>query len=292
MGDDNHFYVIGGVCGLASGVFGVLFYNLAESKKKETVYLHNSPTYRTFGSDLRNLLKASHKSEANVLLEGTVEKIDDLKVTSNDVGISGAGRIVTTLYSSKVRVDVQHEKRNRRRYKRRKRVAQWNDVSRVIENTRISVPFNLKGKDGHTIRVENAHLADNFQSSLTMVYNDVDHYSQPILPAREYPVGYEVPVSKHVTELLLCFGAPFAAYGKAMIPSTQPEIIFTPTDIGKSVNDIIYRKEFVAGVYRVLAWMCFAGLGGCILFALVPKLWKFLQPNQQRNDNKKYAMCN
>ena len=250
------------VVGVASTAIGYLFRNLSANRVKKTEYLHHTPRFTSFGSELYSYLKQHPNQQAHILLEGTVEQAGDQNLYSDKAGVGGAGRSMTTVQYYKMRNEYTQWK--------------WVDTSRTTENLCLSVPFNLKGRDGYSVRVENTHLADGFRSMLSLAYEDsVTHEGKSL---GDYAIDMtvnEIPMGKRVTELMLCFGSPLAGFGMAVVRTknvVQSQVVFTPQEVSTSVQALIMKHEVVASIYHFISWVFFAVAGGAVVFVVAPRL--------------------
>ena len=261
--------VAGFAAGAASTAIGYLFRTLAANREKKTEYLHHVPRFTSFGSELYSFLQQHPNQQAHILVEGTVEPADDQKLYSEKAGVAGAGRSITTVQYYKWRNEYTQGK--------------WVDTSRTTENLCLSVPFNLKGRDGYSVRVDNAHMADGFRSMLAVAYEDsVTHEGKSL---GDYAIDMtvnEIPMGKRVTELMLYFGSPLAGFGMATVHSKnllQSQVVFTPQEVSTSVQALIMKHEVVAAIFRFLSWVCFVVAGGAVVFAVAPR---FLRRRHRR----------
>lgn len=263
--------VVGFALGAASTAIGYLFRTLAANRAKKTEYLHHTPRFTSFGGELYSYLKQHPNQEALILLEGTVEQADEQKLYSEKAGVGGAGRSITTVQYYKMRNEYTQWK--------------WVDSSRTTENLCLSVPFNLKGRDGYSVRVDNAHKADGFRSMLSVAYEDSASHEGKSLG--DYAIDMtvnEIPMGKRVTELMLYFGSPLAGFGIATVQSknlVQSQVVFTPQEVSTSVQALIMKHEVVASICRFLSWVFFVVAGGVVVFAVAPR---FLRRRHRRRD--------
>ena len=267
------------VVGVTSTAIGFLFRNLSDNRAKKTDYLHHTPRFTSFGSELYSYLKKQPIQQAHVLLEGTVEQEGDQKLLSEKAGVGGAGRSITTVQYYKTRNEYTKWK--------------WVDTSRTTENLCLSVPFNLKGRDGYSVRVESAHMSDGFRSMMSVVYEDNATHEGKTLG--DYAIDMtvnEIPMGKRVTELMLCCGSPLAGFGMAVAQSKnflQSQVVFTPGEVSTSVQALIMKHEIVASIYRFMSWVFFVVAGGAVVFVVAPRL---LGLRHRRRDNTDYSYMN
>ena len=148
--------VVGLVLGASSLLAGYFLRKLADLRVEEVSYLHHVPKFRNFGQ-LREHLKSSPQQTADVLVEGTAEKLGNAGLYSEKAGLDGAARVVTTTRYSKI----YHEETRK-----------WCDMSNTVENVNISLPFKLVDLQGSSIRVESVHAAGGFRQVLQHVYQE------------------------------------------------------------------------------------------------------------------------
>ena len=230
---------------------------------KKTEYLHHTPRFTSFGSELYSYLQQHPNQQVHVLLEGTVEQADDQKLYSEKEGVGGAGRSVTTVQYYKMRSEYTKWK--------------WVDTSRTTENLCLSVPYNLKGRNGYLVRVESTYLANGFRNLMSVAYEDNVTYEGKAL--EDYAVDKtvnEIPMGKRVTEPMLHFGSPLTGFGMAAVHSKnflQSQVVFTPEEVSTSVQALLMKHEAVTNIYRFISWVFFVVAGGAVLFIVAPRLF-------------------
>ena len=268
IGESEELLVVGGaviIGGISLGI-SYLFDSLARNQAQKAAYLHATPKFKSFGTDLYRHLNSQPSQQADVLVEGTVQKLDEFHMYSEKAGVSGAGRAVYTVQHYKVRNEASGGK--------------WNHTSTTTENVCLSVPFNLKGQDGKVVRVESAHSANGFRGILSEAYKeDSTHEGKTLGDFAIDMTVNKIPMGKQVTELMLYFGAPFAGYGQAKLQSKfmNSDILFSPQEVSTSINSLISNNESMANVYRFLSWISFAVVGGVVVFIIVPKVINIVQ---------------
>ena len=251
------------VVGVASTAIGYLFRSLSADRAKKTEYLHHTPRFTSFGSELYSYLQQHPNQQAHVLLEGTVKQANDQKLYSEKAGVGGAGRSVNTVQYYKMRSEYTQWK--------------WVDTSRTTENLCLSVPYNLKGRNGYLVRVESTYLANGFRNLMSVAYEDNVTYEGKAL--EDYAVDKtvnEIPMGKRVTEPMLHFGSPLTGFGMAAVHSKnflQSQVVFTPEEVSTSVQALVMKHEAVTSIYRFISWVFFVIAGGAVLFIVAPRLF-------------------
>ena len=71
---------------------------------EKTEYLHHTPWFTSFDSELYSYLQQHPNQQVHVLLESTVEQADDQKLYSEKAGVGGAGRSITTVHYYKKKI--------------------------------------------------------------------------------------------------------------------------------------------------------------------------------------------
>ncbi len=231
--------------GITGGAF--LLGGLALSKSEEWITetpVHRAPQFGNFIA-LSDYLRQCPGREANVLVQGRAEKLDNRTVSSLNTGIEGAARISVTVtqeraYSGSL-------------------LQTWYSRART-ENYEGSVPFTLAGTQRSYIRVQSIHTAEHFQELVTP-----DFKQEKALPGlfSDTPPTSDttVPTRTSIHESIMVFNTEFASYGSAVYDATREEVTFTPEIVGLSISRMLGNGRF-----RVLGWMLRCASTVCYIF--------------------------
>ena len=252
--------VTGVVLGGVSLLGGYLLHKVSEIRAQEVSYLNQVPQFRDF-SVLRNHLKSSPGQRADVLVEGRVTKLGDAALVSEKSGLEGAARLVTTTTYTKVYNE---------------ETGKWRDMSNTVENMNASLPFSLEDAQGSSIRVDSVNKAGGFRQLLQRVYQHktvpekrtMGDFATNVVALKEIPNG------ALTRDYLLLFGTPLAGYGGAVLQKqslfSSGEVLFTPTEVGSSVRDLISRNEMIASALKFASVILLVAGGSIFLFSVTP----------------------
>lgn len=266
----DHPVIAGVFLGASSLIAGYVLHKLSEMRAQEVSYLHLVPQFRDF-RQLKEHLKNSPEQKADVLVEGSVEKLGNAGLYSEKASLDGAARLVTTTTYTKV----YHEESQK-----------WHDLSNTMENVRVSLPFKLEDTAGNFVRVESVHNAGGFRQILQRVYQE------KTLPEKRSVGDYatnitlrEIPNGSLTREFLLVFGSTVAGYGSAVLQKqsflSSGEIVFTPREVSSSIHSLISRNEMVASTLRFFSLVFLLGGGSILLISATPAIIKFLYPERR-----------
>ena len=149
------------------------------------------------------------------------------------------------------------------------------DTSRTTEDLCLSVPFHLRGRDGHSVQVENAHKSKGFRSMMSLAYGNSFTHKRKIRGDYATDMTDWIPMTK-LTELMLRFGSPLAGFGIAVVQPNNfkgsSQVVFTPKEVSTSVQALILKHEDVASIYHYISWLFFVVAGGVLVFVVAPRL--------------------
>lgn len=238
---------LGILLGVGSLALGYVFSKIGEYGGKEVDRLKNVPRYYDY-SKLRNDLSASSNGVlSQVMVQGTARRPPGSPVLySEDAGIEGAARLVITTNTSKVYNQTKDK---------------WEEKSRSLDNVCLSVPFTLTDPKGNGVTVENIHMSRGFRSILQMVYQFKREPEQRSIG--DYAVNMtlsEIPTGSRTKEYMLLYGSMLAGIGDAMQEGGS-NIVFYPSEVGKSIQSLIYEKEMIVSFSKFMTTVLV--LGGC-----------------------------
>ena len=267
-------HIFGVVIGAGSVLAGWVLSKLADVHTEEVSYLHHVPQFRDF-QKLKEHLKNSPSQKADVLVEGTSEKLANAALYSDKAGMEGAARLVTTTTYSKL-YNEEHQT--------------WRDMSNTIENVNVSLPFNLVDSRGNSVRVESVHVAGGFRQILQRVYQEKTLPEQRSMGDYATSVALrEIPNGSLTREFLLVFGTSLAGYGNAVLQKSSiwsgGEIVFSPMEVGTTIHGLIARNEMIAKTYKFFSLMFLIGGGSVLFFSIAPfviKLFRTNEPERRR----------
>ena len=259
---DTDHLVTGVVLGGVSLLGGYLLRKVSELRSQEVSYLHQVPQFRDFTA-LRKHLKSSPGQRADVLVEGRVGKLGDAALLSEKSGLEGAARLVTTTTYTKVFNE---------------ETGKWRELSNTVENMNASLPFKLEDAQGSSIRVDGVHKAGGFRQLLQRVYQDKRTPEQRSLGdfATNAVTLKEIPNGSLTRDYLLLFNVSLAGYGSAVLENqsmfSSGDVIFTPTEVGRSIRGLISRNEMMATALRFVSVVLLVAGGSILVFSVTPVL--------------------
>ena len=245
-------------------------------------YLSRTPRFSDFEL-LKSFLIAQPNHCSMVLIEGSVERLHrawaQLVLGESDsvygmyTKADEAGS-VTQIIAENFKFEVENQL----------------DAPRITEY-RTSTPFAIRDSRKNIIVVRDIHksigfdkllqLAENKRRSSGTIFND---RFQLIKESGEFP---KTPIFMRYQEYILMFGTKFGSYGRASLQdirvpyaemiAQQKIIIFSPEEVGLSINSLINSHKHFAQGLRWLSWMLFVGGGFIIVFIAAPFIWKYLQ---------------
>lgn len=259
--DADHL-LTGVVLGGVSLVGGYLLHKVSELRSQEVSYLHQVPQFRDFTA-LRKHLKSSPGQRADVLVEGRVGKLGDAALLSEKAGLEGAARLVTTTTYTKVYNE---------------ETGKWREISNTVENMNASLPFKLEDAYGSSVRVDGVHKAGGFRQLLQRVYQDKRIPEQRSLGdfATNAVTLKEIPNGSLTRDYLLLFNVSLAGYGSAVLQNqsmfSSGDVIFSPTEVGRSIRGLISRNEMMATALRFMSVVLLVAGGSILVFSVTPVL--------------------
>lgn len=261
---DAEHLLTGILLGGVSLLGGYLLHKVSEIRAQEVSYLNQVPQFRDF-SALRTHLKNSPGQRAEVLVEGRVAKLGDAALVSEKSGLEGAARLVTSTTYTKVYNE---------------ETGKWRDMSNTVENMNASLPFSLQDAQGSFIRVDSVNKAGGFRQLLQRVYQHKTMPEQRTIGdfATNVVTLKEVPNGALTRDYLLLFGTPLAGYGAAVLQQQSSvlnvfrdrEVLFTPTEVGSSMRDLISRNEMIASALKFASVVLLVAGGSIFLFSVTP----------------------
>ena len=282
--------VVGVALGASSLLLGYIIHRAAQMRLEELSYLKHIPRFSNFGG-LRDHLRNSPNQRADVLIEGSVEKLNDNVLTSEKTGLEGAAKLVTTTTYTKVYQESSESDRGTAREPR------WRDMSNTIENVNISVPFKLVDSQGNSVNVATVHQAGGFRQVLQPVWQE------KVLPDSRHMGDYltnmtlrEIPNGSLTREFLLVFGTSIGAYGNASLQqkqsgffSNKEAVIFSPVEVGTSIRALISRNELIVNGMKFVSLVFLVGGGSIILITFLPLLLKLLMDDDGKEERRLHA---
>ena len=250
----------GALIGGVSLLGGFILRKLSEHRAQEVSYLHQVPQFTDFTA-LRRHLKSSPGQRADVLVEGRVSKLGDAALASEKSGLEGPARLVTTTTYTKVYNEES---------------GKWREMSNTVENMKASLPFKLEDPGGSSVRVEGVHAAGGFRNLLQRVFQDKRVPEQRSLGdfATNVVTLKEIPNGSLTRDYLLLFNTSLAGFGSAVLQNqslfSSGDVIFTPSEVDKSIRGLISRNEMIAGVLRVVSVVMLVAGGSVLVFTLTP----------------------
>lgn len=265
---------IGVVLGATSLFAGYILRKLAQMRAEDLFYLNHVPQFQDF-KQLKDHLKNSPNQNAEVLLQGRVEKLDKA-LTSEKTELQGAARLVTTTTYTKV----LHQQEGQPK--------KWRDMSNTIENLNVSVPFKLVDGSGNHVTVRGAHEAGGFRHVLQRVWQDkVQADSRSLGDFATNMALKEIPNGSLTRQFLLVFGSSIGAYGNAVLESqsllSSGQVSFTPVEVNSSIRSLISKNEMILGSMKLFSVIFLVG-GGSILFITGISLLFRLLERERRED--------
>ena len=257
---DAEHVLTGLLLGGVSLLGGYILRKVSELREQEVSYLHQVPQFRDF-SLLKKHLKSSPGQRADVLVEGRVGKLGDASLLSDSSGLEGAARLVTTTTYTKVYNEES---------------GKWRDISNTVENMNASLPFKLEDSQRGWIRVESVHRAGGFRQLLQRVFQYEHVPEQRSLGdfATNVVTLKEIPNGTLTRDYLLLFNVSLAGYGSAVLQNqsllSSGDVIFTPTEVARSINGLISKNEMMAGVMRFVSVVMLVAGGSILVFTLTP----------------------
>lgn len=263
---EQHVYAV--LAGAGSLLLGYVISRIADSRSKDYEHLQNVPRYYDM-AQLKKDLSSSNGQKRTVMVQGIVRK-DTEALISENVGIEGAARLVTT--TNYVRV-LRPDKGN------------WEEVSRTTENLSLSVPFKVADAKGGYVRMESVHKASYFRSLLELVYQDRSVPEQRTLGdyATNMTVS-EIPNGSLRQEYMLTFGSSIAGYGTAQLVKTgllSNEVLFHPAEVAKSIRSLLSQEELIVAAHRFLAIVLICGGSALVIFAGIPLLRRLMASDDE-----------
>ena len=259
--DADHI-LTGVLLGGVSLLGGYILRKVSELRAEEVSYLHQVPQFRDF-TVLRKHLKSSPGQRADVLVEGRVAKLGDAALLSENSGLEGAARLVTTTTYTKVYNEES---------------GKWREISNTVENMNNSLPFKLEDAQGSSVRVEGVHRAGGFRQLLQRVFQDKRIPEQRSLGdfATNVVTLKEVPNGSLTRDYLLLFNVSLAGYGSAVLQNqslfSSGDVVFTPTEVGHSIRGLISRNEMMASALRFMSAVMLIAGGSILVFTVTPVL--------------------
>lgn len=267
--------VVGIVLGASSLLLGYVIHKAAQMRQEELSYLQHIPRFANFRY-LRDHLRNSPSQRADVLIEGSVDKLGDSTLTSDKTGLEGAAKLVTTTTYTKVYQEGSESD---------SRAPSWRDMSNTIENVNISVPFKLVDSQGNSVNVTTIHTAGGFRQVLQRVWQE------KVPPDSRHMGDYltnitlrEIPNGSLTREFLLVFGTSIGAYGSATLQQKQSGIFsseeivnFSPVEVGTSIRALISRNELIVNGMKFVSLIFLVGGGSIMLITLLPLLLKLVR---------------
>ena len=272
--------IVGVVLGASSLLLGYAIHKAAQMRQEELSYLQHIPRFSNF-SYLCDHLRNSPSQRADVLIEGSVEKLNDHTLISEKTGLEGAAKLVTTTTYTKVYQEGSESD---------SRAPIWRDMSNTIENVNISVPFKLVDSKGKSVNVTSVHGAGGFRQVLQRVWQE------KILPDSRQMGDYltnitlrEIPNGSLSREFLLVFGTSIGAYGSATLQQKQSgfftneeAVSFSPVEVGSSVRALISRNELIVNSMKFVSLVLLVGGGSVLLITVLPLLLKLVTGDNGR----------
>ncbi len=236
-------------------VGGILLHRHA-CRMEEELSSMQKVQFRDF-HELRDHLWNCPGREANVLVEGKVEKLNNGAISSENTGIEGAAQKSSTVIQEYV-------------YDRQ---TGWCKTFRTTDHVNDSVPFKLVDTQGSPIRVKSVHRAHYLQGVLKQVFKQ-----EKALPGlySKFDETFDdtsvtVPTFSTIQDNVLVFGTDLAGYGRAVLTESSyfgaggGKITFTPEEVSWTITIILVRRKFIARMFRIATTLCF----GCAIFVPV-----------------------
>lgn len=267
--------IVGVALGASSLLLGYFISKAAQMRQEELSYLQHIPRFSNF-AHLRDHLRNSPSQRADVLIEGSVEKLNDNALISEKTGLEGAAKLVTTTTYTKVYQESSESDTSRE--------PKWRDMSNTIENVNISVPFKLVDRQGKSVNMTTVHQAGGFRQVLQPVWQE------KVLPDSRQMGDYltnitlrEIPNGSLTREFLLVFGTSIGAYGSATLQqkqsgffSNEEAINFSPVEVGVSIRALISRNELIVNSMKFVSLVFLVGGGSIMLITFLPYLLKLV----------------
>ena len=277
--------MVGIVLGASSLLLGYVIHKAAQMRQEELSYLMHIPRFANFGR-LRDHLRNSPSQRADVLIEGSVEKIDNKALTSEKTGLEGAAKLVTTTTYTKVYQESTESD---------SREPKWRDMSNTIENVNVSVPFKLVDSQGNSVTVNNVHNSGGFRQVLQRVWQE------KVLPDSRQMGDYltnitlrEIPNGSLTREFLLVFGTSIGAYGNATLQqkqagffSNEETVAFSPVEVGASIRALISRNELIVNSMKFVSLVFLVGGGSIMLITFLPLLLRTVMGDNGREERRR-----
>lgn len=263
-------HLFGAVVGFGSLAVGYLFSKLATWGDKEVQHLKHVPRYYNYADLERDLSGTSTGIRSRVMVEGVARKEGIAGLYSDNGGVDGAAKLVTTTEMRRVYNDT---------------TGKWEEKGNTMTNQSISIPFLLKDRAGNRITVENVHLAHGFQSVLQLVYQTKTSPEQRSIGDYATNVTLsEIPMGSRIKEHMLLYGTTLAVLGDAMQfgVGNESRIIFYPEEVGKSISLLISRREMFVHFSRFMSTLLI--VGGISLLALTV-IVPIIRERQRRSAN-------
>ena len=265
--------ILGVALGVSAVGIGYIFSRVSSWTSQEVDHLRNTPRYYNFSSLREDISRDATGVRPNILVEGLVRKEGFGGLFSDNAGVEGAAKLVTTTEYVKVHNE---------------QTGNWNEHSETVTNQKLSLPFKLSDRYGNTITVENVHCADNFRSLLQMVHQS--KHTPEKRTVGDYATHVrlnEIPTGSLTREYLLLYGSTFAGLGDAMQMGfgSDSYIIFYPQVVSTSIRSLISQRETVAQIERVVSILLIVGGVSLVVLATFPLVQRWWQSQQQHRDN-------
>ena len=268
-------HLFGALLGTSSLLVGYVLHQLSQTRMREFSYLQHVAQFSDINK-LRKHLAVSPENKAEVLFEGTVKKIGKEALKSENSGMEGAAKLVTTTTYKKVYNQASNT---------------WKESSNSIENVCSSVPFTLSDKQGNLLTIQSVKKAGGFRPILERVWQEkTPPDSRSFGDYATNMTVKEIPNGSLMREYLLLFGSPMAAYGIATIENqsylSSGTVTLVPTEVSSSIHGLISRNEMVVDVLKFFSVFFFVCGGGVLLFCVIPLAKKlFNKEDEYRRSN-------